>query len=159
MGKGRIVGEDLFEILVGCVRVRVRQSDYSDSWTTLLTIVFAMACIGSSRLCARVEKLCQFGHFGQLRRKVSTTCVKSRPGAARASNMLFQHCQVPFMMNSLRVSILMKRSRLQYFALCVYLQNTIITIPNGLFDTIQLEKCIVSFNFCNFITLFRELWT
>jgi len=61
-----------------------------------LTIVLAMACIGSSRLCARVERLCQFGHFAQLRRKVSTTtCVKSRPViSARTAGALLQHCQV-----------------------------------------------------------------
>ncbi|XP_011694039.1 PREDICTED: decaprenyl-diphosphate synthase subunit 1 [Wasmannia auropunctata] len=54
-----------------------------------------MACIGSSRLCARVERLCQFGHFAQLRRKVSTTtCVKSRPVIpARTDGALLQHCQ------------------------------------------------------------------
>ncbi|XP_011633789.1 decaprenyl-diphosphate synthase subunit 1 [Pogonomyrmex barbatus] len=53
-----------------------------------------MACIGSSRLCAHVERLCQFGHFAQLRRKVSTTtCVKSRPVNPRTSNALLPHCQ------------------------------------------------------------------
>lgn len=60
-----------------------------------LTIVRAMACIGSSRLCARVERLCQFGHFAQLRRRVSTaTCVKSRPAVTRAAGAFLQHCQV-----------------------------------------------------------------
>ncbi|RLU21586.1 hypothetical protein DMN91_005959 [Ooceraea biroi] len=53
-----------------------------------------MACIGSGRLCAHVEKLCQFGHFTQLRRKVSTTtCVKSRPVISRTSGTLLQRCQ------------------------------------------------------------------
>ncbi|XP_036143306.1 decaprenyl-diphosphate synthase subunit 1 [Monomorium pharaonis] len=55
-----------------------------------------MACIGSSRLCARVERLCQFGHFAQLRRRVSTTaCVKSRPVITRMTGdtSLLQHCQ------------------------------------------------------------------
>lgn len=61
------------------------------------TIVFAMACIGSSRLCVRVERLCQFGHFAQLRRKVSTmTCVKSRPVISRTGDALLQHCQVRY---------------------------------------------------------------
>ncbi|XP_071629765.1 all trans-polyprenyl-diphosphate synthase PDSS1 [Temnothorax longispinosus] len=54
-----------------------------------------MACIGSSRLCARVERLCQYGHFAQLRRRVSTTaCVKSRPATTRATGgALLQPCQ------------------------------------------------------------------
>ncbi|XP_012216105.1 all trans-polyprenyl-diphosphate synthase PDSS1 [Linepithema humile] len=53
-----------------------------------------MACIGSSRLCAHVEKLCQYGHFTQLRRKVSTTtCAKSRPVDSRPSGALLKHCQ------------------------------------------------------------------
>ncbi|XP_018051649.1 PREDICTED: decaprenyl-diphosphate synthase subunit 1 [Atta colombica] len=54
-----------------------------------------MACIGSSRLCAHVERLCQFGHFAQLRRKVSTTtCVKSRSVlSSRTSGTLLQNCQ------------------------------------------------------------------
>ncbi|KAG7190890.1 hypothetical protein KM043_006951 [Ampulex compressa] len=52
-----------------------------------------MACIGSSRFCARAEKLCQFGHFAQFRRKVSTTCVKSRPGIGQPTDILVQHCQ------------------------------------------------------------------
>ncbi|KAG5317783.1 DPS1 synthase, partial [Pseudoatta argentina] len=54
-----------------------------------------MACIGSSRLCAHVERLCQFGHFAQLRRKVSTTtCVKSRSVlSSRTSGTLLQHYQ------------------------------------------------------------------
>ncbi|XP_066581663.1 all trans-polyprenyl-diphosphate synthase PDSS1 [Prorops nasuta] len=52
-----------------------------------------MACIGSSRLCARAEKLCQFGHFAQLRRKVSTTCTKSRPEIPTSTSTLVQHCQ------------------------------------------------------------------
>ncbi|XP_063218090.1 all trans-polyprenyl-diphosphate synthase PDSS1 [Bacillus rossius redtenbacheri] len=36
-----------------------------------LTTVWTMACIGSGRLCARVEKLCQLGHNLQARRKAS----------------------------------------------------------------------------------------
>ncbi|XP_043601902.1 all trans-polyprenyl-diphosphate synthase PDSS1 [Bombus pyrosoma] len=52
-----------------------------------------MACIGSSRLCARAEKLCQFRHLAQLRRKVSTTCVKSRPRIEHPTSTLVQHCQ------------------------------------------------------------------
>ncbi|XP_071866039.1 decaprenyl diphosphate synthase subunit 1 qless [Bombus fervidus] len=52
-----------------------------------------MACIGSSRLCARAEKLCQFRHLTQLRRKVSTTCVKSRPRIENPTSTLVQHCQ------------------------------------------------------------------
>ncbi|XP_011159100.1 all trans-polyprenyl-diphosphate synthase PDSS1 [Solenopsis invicta] len=54
-----------------------------------------MACIGSSRLCAHVERLCQFGHFAQLRRKVSTTtCVKSRPPIiSRTDGAQLLHCQ------------------------------------------------------------------
>lgn len=63
--------------------------------TSPFTIVPAMASIGSSRLCAHAEKLCQYGHFTQLRRKVSTTtCAKSRPVVSRTSAALFQHCQV-----------------------------------------------------------------
>lgn len=62
--------------------------------TSPFTIVPAMASIGSSRLCAHAEKLCQYGHFTQLRRKVSTTtCAKSRPVVSRTSAALFQHCQ------------------------------------------------------------------
>ena len=62
---------------------------------TDLTRVCAMACTESSRLCARVERLCQFGHFVQLRRRVSTTaCVKSRPATTRATGCaLLQPCQ------------------------------------------------------------------
>ncbi|XP_046410678.1 all trans-polyprenyl-diphosphate synthase PDSS1 isoform X1 [Neodiprion pinetum] len=52
-----------------------------------------MACIGSGRLCARVEKLCQFGHFTQVRRKVSTACVRFRQDIPQSGSTLVQHCQ------------------------------------------------------------------
>lgn len=81
-----------FEVLVGTSGTR--KSPRVVRRTTRLTTVFAMACIGSSRLCARAEKLCQFGHFAQLRRKVSTTCVKSRPRIDQQTSTLIQHCQV-----------------------------------------------------------------
>ncbi|XP_012283253.1 decaprenyl-diphosphate synthase subunit 1 isoform X1 [Orussus abietinus] len=52
-----------------------------------------MACIGSGRLCARMEKLCQFGHFGQFRRKVSTSSVKLRRDVQQPSAVFVQRCQ------------------------------------------------------------------
>ncbi|XP_015588460.1 decaprenyl-diphosphate synthase subunit 1 [Cephus cinctus] len=52
-----------------------------------------MACVGSSRLCARVEKLCQFGQFAQFRRKVSTTCVKFRQEFQQPAKTVVQHCK------------------------------------------------------------------
>lgn len=61
-----------------------------------LTIVSTMASIGSGRLCAHAEKLCQYGHFTQLRKVSTTTCAKSRPAVSRTSGALFQHCQVCF---------------------------------------------------------------
>lgn len=86
--KGKCSGERL------CVSEGIKGTRKSTSRVTRLTTVFAMACIGSSRLCARAEKLCQFGHFAQLRRKVSTTCVKSRPRIEHPTSALVQHCQV-----------------------------------------------------------------
>lgn len=53
-----------------------------------------MACIGSSRLCARAEKLCQFGHFSEIRKKLSTTFVKSRVEIERAIIPTVKQCQV-----------------------------------------------------------------
>lgn len=75
---------------------RAREVRATRAVVSPLTIVPAMACIGSSRLCAHVERLCQFGHFAQLRRKVSTTtCVKSRPLIiSRTDDAQLLHCQV-----------------------------------------------------------------
>ncbi|XP_043496117.1 all trans-polyprenyl-diphosphate synthase PDSS1 [Polistes fuscatus] len=52
-----------------------------------------MACIGSSRLCARAEKLCQFGHLSQIRKKLSTTFTKSRAEIERVLTSNVQQCQ------------------------------------------------------------------
>lgn len=82
--------------LVGSERVINSDLELFRQRRSALTIVSAMASIGSGRLCAHAEKLCQYGHFTQLRRKVSTTCAKSRPAVSRTSGALFQHCQVCF---------------------------------------------------------------
>ncbi|KAG5312130.1 DPS1 synthase, partial [Acromyrmex insinuator] len=80
-----------------------------------LTIVLAMACIGSSRLCAHVERLCQFGHFAQLRRKVSTTtCVKSRSVlSSRTSGTLLQHYQNKMNSRDSRLDLVRATSTMQ----------------------------------------------
>ncbi|KAG5325912.1 DPS1 synthase, partial [Acromyrmex heyeri] len=80
-----------------------------------LTIVLAMASIGSSRLCAHVERLCQFGHFAQLRRKVSTTtCVKSRSVlSSRTSGTLLQHYQNKTNSRDSRIGLVRATSTMQ----------------------------------------------
>ncbi|XP_014467722.1 PREDICTED: decaprenyl-diphosphate synthase subunit 1 [Dinoponera quadriceps] len=71
-----------------------KEPDSSVSRWSPLTTVLAMACIASGRLCARAEKLCQFGHFAQLRREVTTTtCAKSRLAVGRTCGALLQRCQ------------------------------------------------------------------
>lgn len=59
-----------------------------------VTIVLAMACIGSSRLCARVqEKLCQWGQLPQFRRRASS-CVRTKFGFQPLVRNLVQDTQV-----------------------------------------------------------------
>lgn len=89
-GKGKVGGGAILK----CRRWGLGNSKVSTSRVTRLTTVFAMACTGSSRLYARAEKLCQFGHFAQLRRKLSTTCVKSRSSIEQPTSTFIQHCQV-----------------------------------------------------------------
>ncbi|KAK0173162.1 hypothetical protein PV328_006401 [Microctonus aethiopoides] len=61
---------------------------------TNLTPVFAMACIGSSRLCARVEKLCQqSGHFVILTRRITSSRVKFHQEVQNPVNTLVQQCR------------------------------------------------------------------
>lgn len=91
----------IFQCVGGVVRIVSKEARTSDRAAqraaSPFTTVLAMACIGSSRLCAHVEKLCQYGHFTQLRRKVSTTtCAKSRSVDSRLSGALLKHCQVRF---------------------------------------------------------------
>ncbi|XP_069681823.1 all trans-polyprenyl-diphosphate synthase PDSS1 [Periplaneta americana] len=58
-----------------------------------LTTVWTMACIGSGRLCARVEKWCQLGHSIQARRKAST-CVRIKHFDVQpVTRTLVQSCQ------------------------------------------------------------------
>lgn len=106
-----------------------------------------MACIGSSRLCAHVEKLCQFGHFTQLRRKVSTTtCAKSRPVLSRTSGALLQRCQVrKFTVNSYPLFLdLAEGLRLNTSALALtseaHRRNTLCSV---LCDNIEKTCCFI----------------
>ncbi|KAH0952497.1 hypothetical protein HN011_001017 [Eciton burchellii] len=92
-------GDD-FRSVGGIERAVERDSDYLVS--------------RSSRLCAHVEKLCQFRHFTQLRRKVSTTtCVKSRPVVSRTNDALFQRCQNKTNTQESRISLARAMSTMQ----------------------------------------------
>lgn len=59
-----------------------------------LTTVWTMACIGSSRLCTRLEKWCQLGHSIQVRRKTSTFVRIKQFGVQPFTRTLVQSCQV-----------------------------------------------------------------
>jgi hypothetical protein len=59
-----------------------------------LTTVWTMACIGSGRLCARVEKWCHLGHSIQVRRKTSTYVRIKQFGVQPFTRTLIQSCQV-----------------------------------------------------------------
>ncbi|XP_043482436.1 all trans-polyprenyl-diphosphate synthase PDSS1 [Leptopilina heterotoma] len=72
-----------------------------------------MACIGSTRFCARAEKLCQFGHFAQFRRKVSTACVKFRQVVEQPTSPLLQHCQKQSCSRSHRFGVARAMSSMQ----------------------------------------------
>lgn len=84
-----------------------------DQFITVLT----MACLGSSRLCARVQEkiLCQFTQAIPLRRK-AVTLVKIKPHGFQLSRSLVQSCQVRFSFLQIsRVLELWKRS-MNYFS-------------------------------------------
>ncbi|XP_047358718.1 all trans-polyprenyl-diphosphate synthase PDSS1 [Vespa velutina] len=72
-----------------------------------------MACIGSSRLCARAEKLCQFGHFSEIRKKLSTTFTKSRVEIERAISPTEKQCQNRKTTESCRIGIARAMSSIQ----------------------------------------------
>ncbi|KAJ9573751.1 hypothetical protein L9F63_008875, partial [Diploptera punctata] len=58
-----------------------------------LTTVWAMACISSGRLCARVEKLCQLGHNVQPKRKISSYVKIKQFCVQPLTRPLVQNCQ------------------------------------------------------------------
>lgn len=59
--------------------------------------VLNMACISTGRLCARVERFCQFGHSIQVRKKTSVGSTKLiQFGFQQSSRALTQGCQVRY---------------------------------------------------------------
>ncbi|XP_032666618.1 decaprenyl-diphosphate synthase subunit 1 [Odontomachus brunneus] len=73
-----------------------------------------MACIASGRLCARAEKLCQFRHFAQLRREVTTsTCAKSQPAVSQTCGTLLQRCQSKTNTPDCRIGLVRATSTMQ----------------------------------------------
>lgn len=86
-----------------------------------------MACIGSSRFCARAEKLCQFKHFAQLRKKISTTCVKSGTIIKHSTNNFVQHCQNRTSTRDSKTNIARMMSSMQT------------QLPGSLYDSDQID--------------------